>query len=150
MQPAGSRPRRFLMSPRLGAAMSRFPPLLATLLAALLVPAALANPNAGVVRQGETNVHAFDNTPRDGTACVDLVTTWTVTLAYAPPTDVLTLSAGGKTATGSGGVARVSFASGVCTAFTIQVTGASVAAAAAYSVAASSFVGGSPVAWDAA
>lgn len=139
-----------MASPRLGRAMSRTPLLLATLLTALLVPTALANPHAGVVREGETNAHVFDNTPREGTACIDLATTWTVTLAYAPATDVLTLSAGGKTATGSNGVASVSFMSGVCTAFTIEVTGTSVETVAAYTLATNSFVGGSIIAWDVA
>lgn len=130
--------------------MTRTPLVLAALAAALLVPAALAAPHANVIRQDETHAYEFDNTPREGTACIDLAATWTVALRYAPPTDVLTLSAGGKTATGSNGVASVSFVSGVCTAFPIHVTGTSVQDVAAYTVTVNSFVGGSPIAWDAA
>lgn len=124
--------------------------LLATLLAALLFPAATAAPHAGLVAQGETRTHDFDNTPRDGNACIHLATTWTVTLAYAPPTDTLTLRAGGVTATGRDGVASVSFVSGVCTAFAIEVEGTRVENVAAYAVSVNSFVGGSVLAWDAA
>lgn len=130
--------------------MRRRPLLLATLLTALLLPAANAAPHAGVLAQGETRTHAFDNTPRDGNACIHLATTWTVTLAYAPPTDTLTLRAGGATATGHDGLASVSFVSGVCTAFSIEVAGTSVENVAAYAVSVNSFVGGPVLAWDAA
>jgi hypothetical protein len=117
-----------------------FPRSFATLAVALLaltVPAALAvpgpAPGAGVVAQGETDVHRFNNNPGNFD-CIQMVTTYTVNLAYAPATDVLTLSAGGKTATGSNGVASVTFQAGVCTAFDIRVSGTQVANAAAYTV----------------
>ncbi|HWH08725.1 MAG TPA: hypothetical protein VNX21_05955, partial [Candidatus Thermoplasmatota archaeon] len=119
----------------------------ATLLAALLLPTALAGPVGGVVRQDETQTHAFDNRPRDG-LCPEVMTTWTVTLAYAPATDVLTLSAGGRTVEGHDGLARVSFPAGVCTSFTIEVTGTRVTAAAAYTLHTMSMHGGDVIAWD--
>ena len=111
---------------------------------ALLAPtaAALTGPYAGAVAQGETDVHRYDNNPLKQ-PCVDMVTTYTVTLTYAPATGVLTLSAGGRTVTGSNGVATLSFQSGVCTAFSIAVTGTQVDALAAYAVTVTSGPGGS-------
>lgn len=116
----------------------RLLPLLLACLAALApVAAAATGPYAGTVRQGETDAHEYDNHPKHG-ACLQIVTRWTVTLAYAPATDVLTLEVEGLAATGANGLATLSFLAGVCTAFTVQVTGTSVATEAAYSVAVTS------------
>lgn len=129
-----------------------FAPLAVALLA-LSAPLALAlpgtTPGAGIVRQGETAVHRYNNNPANFD-CVQMVTTYTVTLTYAPATDVLTLSAGGRTATGSNGVASVSFQAGVCTAFDIRAAGTRVAEAAAYAVNVNggALGGGGTLAWD--
>lgn len=113
--------------------------------ALLLAPPALAHAYAGTVRQGESDAHAFDNRPPSKLGdCVALATTWVVTLAYAPPTDVLTLAAGGQAATGRDGVASVAFSAGICTAFDATVTGAGVADAAAYAVSVRSWDNGEP------
>lgn len=116
---------------------------------ALLAPAASAatGPYAGVVRQGETDWHSYDNNPTNS-PCIQMATTYTVTLAYAPTSDVLTLSVAGKTASGSG--AGISFQAGVCAAFPIAVTGTQVADLAAYEVTVTGGVlggAGSIVAW---
>lgn len=117
-------------------------------LATLLAPSAhaLAGPYAGVVAQGETRQHPYDNNPHDH-PCIQLATTYTVTLLYAPATDVLTLSAGGATSAGRDGRATVSFTSGVCTAFDVLVTGTRVERVAAYDVLVTSFLGGAPIEW---
>lgn len=130
---------------------SRSLAVLAAALLALSLPAALAAPGpvpgAGTLRQGETDLHHYDNNPTKGD-CVQMATTYTVTLTYAPAGDVLTLSAGGKTATGSGGAASVSFQAGVCTSFDVRVTGTQVADTAAYAVSVQSgLLGGSVLAW---
>ena len=90
-------------------------------------------PFAGAVRQGQTVRHDYDNNP-GGNPCVDIVARYTVTLAYAPATDTLTLAAVDQTATGRNGLASVSVVQGVCAAFPVTVTGTSVAGTAAYTV----------------
>lgn len=126
-------------------------PRLAAVLLALvaLAPAttAASGPFRGSVREGETDVHAFDNHPKSG-SCIQITTTYTVTLVYAPGSDALTLDAGGKTDVGSGGSARVSFESGVCTAFSVRVTGTSVADEASYAVFVTSSMLGSIGDWS--
>lgn len=102
-------------------------------IAALLASPAGAAPYAGVVAQGESQTHHFDNHPR-GAECIQIVTDYWVTLTYAPLSDTLTMKIGNTTVTGSNGRASLSFQAGVCTAFTITVTGAAVADAAAYVV----------------
>ena len=108
------------------------------LVAVAATPAAAAQgtpgPFAGRVAQGHTNTHHFDNNPTNN-ACVDIVATYRVTLAYAPPGDTLTLTAAGYTATGSGGGASVVFQHGICTEFDVTVTGTAVASTATYAVA---------------
>jgi hypothetical protein len=104
------------------------------LTAVLALPAAAAGttgPFAGQVSQGRSNVHLFDNNPSNN-ACIQLATSYTISLTYAPASDVLTVSALGKTATGSGGSATLSVQSGWCTEFPITVTGTSVASSATY------------------
>ncbi|HEX2022515.1 MAG TPA: hypothetical protein VHH36_07365 [Candidatus Thermoplasmatota archaeon] len=109
----------------------------ATLLLAVLatVPTAVAaeGPFHGAVRQGDVKTHHFDNNPQNN-PCIQLIVTYTVTLTHVPTTDTLTLSAGGQTATSSGGVATVSFEASFCTAFDITVTGTDVENVARYTV----------------
>lgn len=95
--------------------------------------AGTTGPFTGVVRQGDTRTHTYDNNPSNS-HCIQLATDYTVTLTYAPASDVLTLSALGKTVTGTGGVATLTGTSGWCTRFTITVTGTSVASTAPYTV----------------
>ncbi len=108
--------------------------LLAVLLA---VPATLAagtpGPFFGVVADGETNAHEFDNNPT-GSPCAQVMATYTVTLSAQPPTNTLVLSVGDRQSSTTAGVTAVSFADSWCTSFTITVTGADVEAFAAYEV----------------
>ena len=116
---------------------------LRTIAAAAVVAAVTATPAAaaqgtpgpfpGVVTQGQTRTHAFDNDPADQ-GCPHVMTTCTVLLAYTPASDVLTLSVGSSSATGSNGQASLSLSASWCTAFDIRVTGTSVRAAAGYVV----------------
>lgn len=104
---------------------------------ALLAPAALAatgtGPFTGTVRQNQTDRHTYDNNP-DNNPCIQVMTTYTVTLTYTPTTDTLTLTANGVTAVGSGGVATVTFEANWCTSFNILVHGTNVARVAQYEV----------------
>lgn len=106
-------------------------------LTALLVTASTAlaaeGPFHGAVRQGDVKTHHYDNNPADN-PCIQIVVSYTVTLTYTPTTDTLTLSAGGQTATGSGGVATVTFDASFCTEFDITVTGTDVENVARYTV----------------
>lgn len=102
----------------------------------VLAPAALAagtGPFTGTVRQGQTDRHRYDNNPGGG-LCPQVQVFYTVTLTYTPTTDVLTLRAGGQTATGSNGVATIGFEAPYCTAFAIEVVGTQVATSASYTV----------------
>jgi hypothetical protein len=103
----------------------------------LAAPASAAQgssgPFSGVIRQNQTKTHRYDNNPL-GMACPQVMTTYTVTLTYTPPTDTLTLSVGSLSATGSNGTASLSFEGSYCTAFDIKVTGTSVGTAAQYTV----------------
>lgn len=129
----------------------RTPTLLLVLaLAATLAPTAAATtgPYVGLVRQDQTNYHHYNNNPLNWD-CIQIVTTYTVVLTYAPPTDVLTLGVGMMSVDGSNGRAVISFQAGVCAAFTIRVTGTSVANTAAYDVSVrGGSLGGDVIAWD--
>jgi hypothetical protein len=106
------------------------------LVSLLALPASAANgtgPFTGSVAQGETDTHVYDNNPSNN-PCLALAVTYTVTLAYAPTSDTLTLSVPGKTVTGSGGTATANVTRGICTEFSIGVTGTSVASSATYVV----------------
>lgn len=92
-----------------------------------------SGPFSGVVRQNQARTHRYDNNPL-GLACPQVMTSYTVSLAYTPTTDVLTLSVGSLSATGSGGQASLSFEGSYCTAFDIRVTGTSVDTVAQYTV----------------
>ena len=114
--------------------------LLACLLAAL-VPAAsaAAGPSlvdapagAGSVSQGTTSSTGYSTHGDQPCLAIYMPRVYTVTLAYAPPTDALTLSVGALSATGSEGHATLSFVANYCTAFTVSVTGTSVADSATY------------------
>ena len=111
----------------------------ACLLAAFLVPSALASTagpsapvHAGSVAQGQTDSSTFSTHGDQPCLAVYMPRVFTVSLAYAPVSDSLTVSAGGVSDTGANGVATVSFVANYCTVFTIQVTGTSVAESAEY------------------
>jgi hypothetical protein len=115
-------------------------PLAALALAcALAVPAGASTgvgstgPFVGRLGQGQTQSYVYDNNP-SGQPCLALAATYTITLHYLPGTDVLSLSAVTKTATGAGGLATLSVTQGICARFTIGVTGTSVADTATYAV----------------
>lgn len=114
--------------------------LLACLLAAL-VPAASAaeGPSlvdapvgTGSVSQGTTSSTGYSTHGDQPCLDVYMPRVYTVTLAYSPPGDVLTLSVGELAATGSDGHAVLSFVANYCTAFTVSVKGTSVADSASY------------------
>lgn len=113
--------------------------IVALVLLGTLVPAAAATPPvhpgpfAGTVEEGETATHTYRTAP-PGTACVDIVTKYVVTLAYAPPTDKLGLEAGGNSTTGENGTAVVTALASPCF-LEIVVRGEDVEETAAYTVA---------------
>jgi len=92
-----------------------------------------SGPFSGVVRQNQVRTHRFDNNPL-GLACPQVMTSYTVSLAYTPTTDALTLSVGSLSATGGNGTASLTVEGGYCTSFDIKVTGTSVDTAAQYTV----------------
>ncbi len=116
--------------------MSRTTVAATALTAALALPAAASTgstgPFVGTIGHGQTRTHYYDNAVTRH--CVDLAAAYDVVLSYAPASDALTLTVAGETATGVGGVARVSFVRGVCAEFPITITGTSVAVTAAYVV----------------
>ena len=90
-------------------------------------------PFSGVVRQNQTKTHQYDNNPLNN-PCQQVITTYTVSLTYTPTSDVLTLSVGSLSATGSNGSASLSFEANYCTSFEVKVIGTSVQSAAQYTV----------------
>ena len=106
---------------------------LLVLLALVPLAAAQTGPFTGTVRENQTRIHHYDNNPENN-LCPQVITTYTVTLTYTPTTDVLTLTAGGQTVTGSNGTAVLTFEGNYCTAFAIRVTGTSVESVATYTV----------------
>jgi hypothetical protein len=119
--------------------------LLGLALLAALAPAASAlNAFAGVVSQGETKSFTYSSEPPKGSQCIQMATTYTVTLTYAPGSDVLTLNVPGHGSV-SGSGASVSFLAGVCTTFGFSVTGTSVADKAAFVVQVTSGALGQPI-----
>ena len=115
------------------------------LVAVLTAPAVAVGtpgPFAGVVAQGETRSHLYDNNPTRAD-CIQLVVPYTVALTYAPPTDTLTLDVGLASVTGVNGSARLSFYGSYCTSFPIGVRGTSVGVRAAYVVSVSTGPDGS-------
>lgn len=121
------------------------------LLAVLAAPAAARTgpepgPFVGTVAQGEADSHHFSTHGDQPCLAVWIPKLYVVTLAYAPPTDTLALSAAGASDAGANGVAAVSFVANYCTAFTIRVAGTAVADEAAYVVTVESvFLGAEPV-----
>lgn len=108
----------------------------AGLAAALALPAAAApeggpGPFVGQVRQGETDTHSFrgGNEP-----CIQIAVQYVVSLTYVPASDVLTLSVGNTSVTGSNGAASTTVWGSPCSRFTIGVTGTAVADTATYAV----------------
>lgn len=106
---------------------------LAVLLASPVSAAGGTGPFTGTVRQNQTRTHQYDNNPLNN-PCIQIVTTYTVSLDYLPTTDTLTLSVGSLSATGTGGHASLSFQASWCTSFAIKVTGTSVERVASYTV----------------
>lgn len=104
----------------------------------LLTPGALAGPTGpyhGFVRQGETDVHFYDNAPDNpDQICPQIGVFYTATLTYAPPSDTLTLTVDGESVTGSNGSATLTFVEGVCAEFDVRVTGTQVGDRARYTV----------------
>ncbi len=120
--------------------MLRTTTILTTALIAILLalPATFAaagtpGPFVGVVAEGDTTAHAYDNNPT-GSPCPQVMATYTVTLSAQPATDTLVLSVGDRESSTNAGVTGFSFADTWCTSFTIKVTGADVEALAAYEV----------------
>lgn len=110
--------------------------LLLTLHALAPLTGALGHPMAGVLRQGQRADHTYDGSQGGLVLCpmVDTVG-YTVTLTYAPKNDTLTLRVPGRgTATGTNGHAQLSFISGPCARFDIEIYGTTVANLAAYEV----------------
>ncbi|GEM_PF-4895958 len=103
------------------------------ILAALAPAASAATAFAGAVSQGQTQTFTYSSEPPKGAQCIELATTYTVTLSYAPASDVLTLAIPGHGSV-SGNGATLSFQAGVCTQFSVSVTGTSVANEAAFAV----------------
>lgn len=100
----------------------------------LLAPLAGAHgPYSGQVRTGEADVYTEDHS---GPICGQAFTSWTVTLAYAPATDTLTLAVPhAGVSVGKDGAASVTFTtSTTCAQFEILVQGTLVRSVADYSV----------------
>ena len=108
----------------------------AALVAGLPVPAInQTGPYRGVVEQGETDRHEYDNHPRLGGPCYQSRSGFRVTLTYRPQTDTVALRAGDKESTGVGGHAEVVLGDGdTCKRFSIEVTGAAIEDRARYKV----------------
>lgn len=114
-------------------------------LAALAAPPSGAwvgetGPFAGAVAQDQTNGHAWDNSPPEPEPCPQYFAPlhYEVILAYAPPSDVLTLGVQRgddvRVVEGVDGFARFAFEGGGCEPMTLHVTGSQVATVAAYSL----------------
>ena len=106
---------------------------LVTVLAAPAAAAGTPGPFAGVLRQGQSNAHAYDNNPTND-PCPHVMVGYTVRLTWAPPTAALTLSAFGVSTTRTGGAASLYSVRSYCTAFPIGVTGTQVPDAAVYTL----------------
>ena len=108
------------------------------LAAAVAVPAAASGtstgPYVGSVRENEYRLHRYDNFPRDGRPCPDIVTDYTVTLTALTPNASLQLAVSGEVADTEAGVAAVTVAHGICTVFDIRVAGVAVGGTATYVV----------------
>ena len=107
---------------------------LAPLLAlALLAPLAGAEAFTGTIRQGETDTFVVD---RRGDACLQVITTHTVTLTHEPTTDELLLVVSGQGAVRTEeGFAQVSFTTPTsCAFFVVHVIGANVQDEAQYTL----------------
>lgn len=106
----------------------------AALAAVLASPAAAdTGPFTGTVRQGQTQIHHYNNNPKNN-ACIDVMTNYTVVLQYAPASDTVSLSVGEQTVAGSNGSAIITVWRSYCTAFDITVIGTRVASFANYTV----------------
>lgn len=92
----------------------------------LLAPLVGAETFTGTIRQGETQTFVFDTR---GEACLQVITTHTITLTHEPTTDELVLVVTGQGAQRTGGgFAQTSFTTPTsCAFFTVHVIGARVA-----------------------
>lgn len=101
---------------------------------ALVAPLAGAHePVTGTIRQGETQTFPIDHRSE---VCLQVITTWTVTLTHEPTTDELILVVSGQGAQRTeGGFAQVSFTTPTsCAFFVVHVIGARVADTATFTL----------------
>lgn len=121
--------------------MALRPILLLAVLAALAPVASAAEPfngpYHGVLVQGQTNAHAYNDLAAYG-VCPHYFApvAYVVTLTWAPTTDTLTLQVPGRTAalSATGGSISVTIPGSGCDTFAITVTGTQVATLARYEV----------------
>lgn len=92
----------------------------------------MPGPFAGVVQDGQTNEHHFNNNVP--LVCSHVITKYVVVVEYAPTHDRLSVTVGDETAMGQGGVAVLETRLPVCTSVHIKVTGEDVEETAAYTV----------------
>ena len=100
----------------------------------LLAPLAVAHePMTGTVRQGEVDTFVIDHRSE---VCLQVITTWTVTLTHEPTTDQLRLVVTGQgSVVTEGGTGTITFTTPTsCAFFTVHVIGARVADEANYTL----------------
>lgn len=97
-----------------------------------VVPIGHPGPFVGLAVEDVTTTHRYA-TDVFGSPCIPMVALFTVTLKHGGD-DVLSLEAGGESATSVDGSARVSFYRSWCTEFDVDVTGIEVASVAPYVV----------------
>lgn len=107
----------------------------------LFAPLASAENFTSTIRQGETETFVFDTR---GDACLQVITTHTITLTHEPATDELVLVVTGQSAQRTeGGFAQTSFTTPTsCAFFTVHVIGAQVADTATFTLDVTSGGGG--------
>lgn len=111
--------------------------LLVALLSISPLVATTTGPYVGVLDEGETATHRYDNTPPEAPPCPDYFAPiwWIVRLDYAPPTSTLTLEVVGRgAATGANGQATVVFEGGGCEELDLVVTAVDAVSPTAYAL----------------
>lgn len=101
---------------------------------AVLAPTVGAHePVSGTVRQGESDSFTIDH---QGEVCLQVITTWTVTLTHEPASDELLLVVTGQGAVRTeGGFAQVTFTTPTsCAFFMVHVVGVNVQDEARYTL----------------
>jgi hypothetical protein len=88
----------------------------------------------GMLQAAETHEHVYDSLPSPGSVCNGARARYDIELRYVPPTDALTLTAGGVEVEGSNGHASISFVDNECTRFSVVVIGNRVTVASVYSL----------------